>query len=126
MVLGSLVWLLVRGIRRYRANGYRRAALSELEALRHGESDATTLSALPELLKRTALGAYPRRDVAALTGASWGRFLESTCPEAGFDAELGEALASVSYRGPETIPASTASRLYAASARWIRGHRAPV
>src|SRR5260221_8720813 len=59
--------LLVRQVRRYRANRYRREALLELKALEHEIRDPTTrreaVQALAALLKRTALGAWPRADV---------------------------------------------------------------
>ncbi len=126
LILGLAVWALVRLVRRYRANRYRRAALAELEGLRGTDANEASLGAIPEILKRTALCAFPRSKVASLTGGEWRAFLDATCPDAGFDPELGDALASLSYRGPETVPPATAARLYEASARWIRGHRAPV
>ena len=53
-VVGLLAW------RKWRAGAYRRAALSELESA-HG------MAAIAETLKRTALAAFPRTDVAALS-----------------------------------------------------------
>ena len=49
--------------RRHRRNAYRREALRELE-----EADAADISAI---LKRTALVAFPREQVASLSGAAW-------------------------------------------------------
>ncbi|MEO0651765.1 MAG: DUF4381 domain-containing protein, partial [Planctomycetota bacterium] len=58
-VLAGWVWW-----DRHRSLAYRRAALRELSELRaSGE-----LRALPSLLKRVALAAHPRHEVAALSG----------------------------------------------------------
>ena len=54
----------------WRGNAYRRAALRELEG-------ADGIAAVAELLKRTALVAYPRDEVAPLTGDRWCDWLES-------------------------------------------------
>jgi hypothetical protein len=57
--------------RAWRANAYRRAALHELQR-------ATTVTEIAEILKRTALVAYPRTDIAALSGSTWCQWLGKT------------------------------------------------
>ncbi|MBN8910366.1 MAG: DUF4381 family protein, partial [Rhodospirillales bacterium] len=52
-------------IARWRRNRYRRAALRELGRL---PRTGNVVPALAALLKRTALAAFPRERVAALTG----------------------------------------------------------
>ena len=116
----------IRLVRRYEANRYRREALRELRGLQKSAEGGASLAALPLLLKRTALGGFPRDEVASLTGAPWLAFLTRTCPGAEFDEELGAALSRVSYRGPEGIPPDTAARLFEATEVWIRGHDARV
>ena len=54
-----------------RAAAYRRAALRELES-------ATSVATIAEILKRTALVAYPRTDVASLSGSAWSQWLAET------------------------------------------------
>ena len=67
LVLMGILWLVGRSILRYRRNAYRRAALAELQTLpADGPSAAPRIAAL---LKRTALAAFPREQVAGLTGA---------------------------------------------------------
>jgi len=100
-----------RLFRRWRANAYRRAALRELAI-------AGDVTAIAEILKRTALVAYPRKDVAALSGAAWLAWLAET--------------------GGRPVPATVAERLTlgvfanhddsdigevpAFAADWIRSH----
>jgi hypothetical protein len=75
LLLGLLTLLGViaafRAWRTWRAAAYRRAALREL-------ATAANASAIAEILKRTALVAYPRKDVAALSGAAWLAWLAQT------------------------------------------------
>ncbi|MEM8606207.1 MAG: DUF4381 domain-containing protein [Myxococcota bacterium] len=124
LLLGVLAWVAWVAVRRFRDNRYRRAALRELDVIRrapesHGDS-------LPALLKRTALGAFPRGDVASLTGEPWLTFLERTCPGAGFDHTVGDTLVRLAYRGSGGISPADMSRLIDVSEAWIRGHRAVV
>ena len=69
-----LVTVAVFGFRAWRswhANAYRRQALRELRGV-------TSVAKIAEILKRTALGAYPRTDVASLSGTAWCQWLEET------------------------------------------------
>ena len=52
----------------WHADAYRRAALRELQA-------ATSAAEVAVILKRTVLVAYPRADVAAMSGSTWCRWL---------------------------------------------------
>jgi len=124
LALAALAWWLAHAAGQYRRNRYRREAAAELDSIRHEPASARSLAKLPPLLKRTALCAYPRKEVAALSGPEWAQFLARSCPSAGFDAELGAALATVSYRGAESVSPDTAARLVEASHAWIRGHDA--
>src|SRR5262249_19181416 len=66
------VWWLVRS---WRANRYRRAALAELNDIAYAPVQGQTTSALALLVRRTALAAFPRQEIAALTGRAWLAFL---------------------------------------------------
>ena len=121
MVLATLaiatLWLGVRTARRYRRNRYRRAALQRLARI---HSECTTGQAATELavlLKQTALAAWPRAQVASLSGQAWTDFLAGT----GANEAIGR-LNAVAYRnvepdGPEL------ERLFTAAEAWIRHHR---
>ena len=65
------VLVAVHGWRRWRADAYRRAALRELCA-------AESVASIAELLKRAALAASPRTQVASLTGSAWVKWLAET------------------------------------------------
>jgi hypothetical protein len=63
-VIATLSWA---ALLHYRRNAYRRAALAEIDAI--GKvNDPASAAALSAVLKRVALVAYPRSDVASLTG----------------------------------------------------------
>jgi hypothetical protein len=70
---------LVFALRRYRRNAYRREALALLAGIDTGVRSGVALQdaayQLGELLKRTALAAWPRESVAALSGRAWIVFL---------------------------------------------------
>ncbi|WP_226667567.1 DUF4381 domain-containing protein [Microbulbifer aggregans] len=117
--LGALLLLLLlffiwRQLQIYRANAYRRAALAELQQT--GDDPAQ----VAEILRRTALGAYPRTQVAALTGDEWLAFLNQHYPGDAFAGEVGRTLLQSPYA--RTVP--TQSRALAEAARdWIRRHK---
>jgi len=67
----GLTIVAVRLARTWHANAYRRAALRELEC-------ADNVTTIAEILKRTALCAWPRCDVAFLGGAEWCEWLSQT------------------------------------------------
>jgi hypothetical protein len=124
LVLGA--WLLGRARRRRQHNRYRREALAELAALRGESLDPGEAAArLRVLLKRTALTAYPREEVAALSGPDWWRDLDARGAGIAFSKGFGATLDALAYRN-ETA-AETASvelePLYQVAETWIRRHR---
>ena len=81
---------------------------------------------LPILLKRTALAAWPRSEVAALGGRDWARFLDATSGGNGFSAGAGETLERLAYGGGTALPEPhELRRLTDAAENWIRRHRPP-
>lgn len=128
-VLGTLLalFLLYRGgraLRRWHRDRYRREARRELQRLAAGADDALPAAA-SELLKRTALVAFPRPRVAGLHGSDWVAFLNRHCEDQPFRAEAAAALAHGQYRG-EPLPAAGREALLAACDTWIRHHRGPA
>lgn len=107
-------------LRRRRASAYRRAALAELDALAPAlaAGDPAALAGLETLLRRTALAAFPRAEVATLTGEAWAGFLARTGGDFG---PLGPALAAAPYRAPRDVDGAAAA---AAARDWIRRHHA--
>ena len=100
--------------RRHQRNAYRREALALLETTRP--------QALPALVKRVALAAAPRTEVASLTGDSWLAFLDSSYGGHGFSNGPGRALATLSF-APAAPDAGVPADLHDLVALWIRKHR---
>ncbi len=123
LVAVGLVYGTVRAIRHWRVNRYRRQALSELKGI---EIRSATLApadlacALASLLRRTALAAFPRDEVAVLTGAAWLTFLDRTGGGQAFSQGPGRLLEVTTY-GPAA--SADAKGLIQAVRAWIRGHR---
>lgn len=120
LLCAFLVWL-----RRYRRNAYRREALRFLDGISRDIRNPMTrekgVHELTELLKRTALAAWPRRDVAGLTGQAWVERVNS--PKA--DNALTRLLDDLEYHDSAAIaalPSDSADDLLLKSRRWIRGH----
>lgn len=111
----------IHGLIRWQANRYRREALAELKRLAAPGSNppASALAGMSQLLKRTALTAFPRSDVAALTGAEWFAFLDRT-GDTNFSRGLGAQLEQSVYLGNNS---ATDPALGDEIRRWIRRHR---
>jgi hypothetical protein len=119
ILLLALVWWLWQLLRRHRADAYRRAALASLVRLQ-AEDD---LAALPDLLKRTALAAFPRARVAGLSGAAWWRFLDATAGTHGFSDGVGPLLDRLAYDPGGGLDTGERERLLDAASHWLRQHR---
>ncbi len=129
LLLGLALVATVRGFIRWQRNRYRREALAEFarqeKRLHDPAQRVAALAALSELLKRTALTAYPRGEVASLTGGAWFDFLDTTGDTTAFRASVGGKLAAAAY-DPITVldMGDSEAALLAASVRdWIRHHQ---
>ena len=118
-----------RAWKRAQANRYRKVALAEIDrvevALREDPSKGrVALGAVNEILKRTALTAWPRAEVASLAGEDWLAFLDATAEGRDFGEGPGRVLADRVY-APAGLPADEKERraLLEAVRRWIRHHR---
>ena len=121
-------WLLAVSIlaaryltKRRRASRYRREALAVLKTI-EGQSDLSPAESgqrIAALLKRTALAAYPRQQVASLTGTDWAQFLKESTRNDQQVADAAEMLAAAAY-----WPDADGRELSAPVRRWIRLHRA--
>ena len=101
LLLGMLSWMTLLGLRRYRIRRERRRLLSALGRLeRRLESERTpeALAHISVLLRRLALLRFPRRQVAALTGEAWLRFLDESGGRGRFAEGPGRVLADAPYR----------------------------
>ncbi|MEX0339365.1 MAG: DUF4381 domain-containing protein, partial [Arenibacterium sp.] len=117
IVLGIV--LVVSGIfvvrwvqRRIRAGAYRRAALRELASAKNDPA------LVASILRRTALTAFPREQIATLAGAEWLAFLDRSFPGNGFSDGPGRIFAIAPFR-PQ-VPDPDAMVL---ARDWIKRHR---
>ena len=109
LVFVLLVWTILR----WRRHAYRRAAVRAIAA-------ATSPSEIAGLLKRTALAAFPRSDVASLSGSEWNDWLRMTSglqiPEV-----VSHYLSSGAYDKNVQIEQAALAEFAVA---WVRSHRA--
>jgi len=128
MLAGLALLLLVffgyRAIQHRRKNRYRRLALEELSDIRR-QADAVAFEQLPIVLKRAALSAWPRADVAALSGAEWHRFLDRTAATDLFSSGAGMLLDQLAYGGGtnRSLDEPGLARVLEAAELWLRRHR---
>jgi Domain of unknown function (DUF4381) len=117
-IVGLLIlWMIVRSVRRWLRNRYRREALRELALL---QPDQFTT-----LLKRTALTAWPREKVASLSGDRWLQFLSESSNSDEFHREPGNRIEEIALRS-ETLSSHDGQELRRIAAEWIRRHRVQV
>lgn len=121
VLVAVVLWQLYRYWRRYRCNRYRRAALFELQNIERA-CDPEAVLALPGLLKRTAILAYSRDQVAALSQDNWLRFLNQHCAAKPFSGHSGKILLTLTYK-PADFDQSDRQELIISARTWIRQHR---
>ncbi len=115
----QLMYWATKFVVTFRANAYRRQALAELESLQQGQ--AVELS---RLLKRVALVAFPRQQVASLTGEQWVKFLEQSVNGVAFQVGSKNPLANASVLGdPLHLSDEEWNALSHSARQWIRRHR---
>ncbi len=133
LVLMATIWLALRWYRRWAANRYRKAALQRLAEIELNLSDsdsrATSISALPVLVKQTTLAFAARDRVAGLSGKVWLAFLDSTYIGRAFTEGPGKLLPELSYWPiPKLarVPDEELQALIGLIRKWIRRHRAAI
>ena len=114
------LWYGLKALRRWRGNRYRRDALRQLRELAARDCE-DRLPAIAVLLKSTALAAWPRREVAPLSGAAWVAWLE--CAGAVFSPRSRSLLAGEQYMRGADVNAGDIELLSSEAAAWIRNHR---
>jgi hypothetical protein len=97
---------IAAALRHHQRNAYRREALQALDTAQSADISA--------ILKRAALVAFPREQVASLNGTAWLAFLDRT----GGTKFANTALASLTYGGSGDKEA-----VLAEARRWIARHR---
>ena len=108
-----------------RANRYRREALAELQRIMRTPPASLApnelVMQLSLLVRRTALAAFPREQVAPLAGSAWLAFLDRTGSETEFSSGVGRWLVRAPYSRTQPDDGQR-SLLIDLTRRWIRGH----
>jgi hypothetical protein len=107
-------------LRHRRVNRYRREALAELTPIAR-MAPQQIAAQLSLLIRRTALAAFPREQIAPLAGESWLVFLDRSLDSAEFSTGAGRLLASAPY-APIAPAEHQLADLVELTRRWIRGH----
>ena len=122
-----LLFLCVRWMKRWWRNRYRREALRQLMQVQHhaGKQLQEVVAVLPYYLKVTALQAYPRQDIASLSGDNWLAFLDKQYSAAAFSEGIGRKLLAVAYLPQEQwqLSEKDSEALISMSRLWISKHR---
>ncbi|MCS7467359.1 DUF4381 domain-containing protein [Stieleria sp. ICT_E10.1] len=105
----------IDAIRDWRSNVYRRIAIKEVEA-------AVDSAAISQVLKRTALVAFPRTEVARLSGARWCQWLADTSGLS-LTREISECLTTGVFRSQRS---DGESELRPFAIAWIKRHGRPL
>ncbi len=124
---------LVFGYNRYRhwqANRYRTFALDRLAEIerevRVPETRLRSLTDLPVLVKQTALQAFPRDEIAQLSGDRWLGFLDRSCDTQEFTQGVGQLLPQLAYQSTSALanlPEQKISNLIDLIRQWIKNHQ---
>jgi hypothetical protein len=130
VLLIAIGWIGYRSVQGWIANRYRRTALQKLQLLaeniRNEVNRDSSLRQIPILLKRTALSAYPREQVASLSGKDWFDFLNSSIRNPSFTESTFVTLDKISYSCGELgdIDTHSITALLNASKQWLKNHQA--
>ena len=108
-------------LRHWPHNRYRREPAARLQVLAPNTSEATWLIGLNKILKLTALAAFPREQVAHLSGDSWVNFLNGRCTPPPFSPEQCRLLAVGTYNHT-TLDGIVQQQLLTACLNWVCNH----
>ncbi|USE34274.1 DUF4381 domain-containing protein [Endozoicomonas sp. SCSIO W0465] len=132
IVIALLVLVTVSIRRRWQKNRYRSEALHQARQILADYQVHQSLHRLAnesnELLKRVALHAFPRAQVAGLTGDAWSQFLANTgdIPEflhhSAFNNDRYHP--EIPLMPPDGSPDKMPENVYELTRRWIKKHHA--
>jgi hypothetical protein len=121
LLIGTVGYFLLR---RYKRRRYRRLAQRAANTIyaqwqQQGDNLAF-VQALNQLLKQTALVAFPGAPIAALSGTAWLQFLDSRLATPQFNRAETRVLADVYQTRIEHLQADAIQR---AAEHWLRRHK---
>jgi len=132
-IVGLLfAWWIYRRYMKWRGSRYRRQALMELvlieQQLGRKSERVSALAAISALIKRTAIEAFGRSNVAELSGHLWLEFLDRTGSTNSFSQGPGRLLPEFAYAKQETInemSKETIDNVLVLVKDWINQHKDP-
>ena len=124
LLLAALLYRAGKYVAHWYRNRYRREAAARIRALPDATDPSGLVSELNRLLKLTTLAAWPREEVARLSGEEWVNFLNRQCPAPPFDGRQCRLLATGAYC-PEAPDGAAREALVTASLAWVEQHRNP-
>jgi hypothetical protein len=113
LLFAGALFLIVRALRRWLRDRYRRDALREIEAAAPAQ--------LSEILKRAAMVRWPRPKVASLTGKDWTDFLADSSGLDAFRSAPGDRIESVALSS-SALATADRNRLKQLAADWVKLH----
>ena len=111
-----------RLLKHLRKERYRKLACLEIESLADLKGPAFVIQ-VSQIMKKTALTAYPRKQIAQLHGQKWLRFLELSCKGTQFTQGIGQALAASSYMPVADVDEKELGVL---AKKWVKTHKRGV
>lgn len=123
-IVATSIYLVLAKRRR---NRYRLAALAELQLLwseyqNHADTEMY-VAKLAQLVRRTAITAYPKSNAATLFGEVWLQFLDQTATGDNFCRGAGKLLATLPYQDLSNKSKLDLNPLHTCVASWVQTHR---
>ena len=121
LLAAGVGYVLYRVWRRSKRPDIRKLGLRELARVESdsGLDSAQKVQQVSILLRRVALSAYPREQVAGLSGRDWLRWLDGPLADAPFSNGPGQALADAPFRAEPLQPAQL-DALFSICRDWLQ------
>ncbi|MFQ3323963.1 MAG: hypothetical protein ACI90U_001788 [Pseudomonadales bacterium] len=124
LLITYILWRSFLAWKLWQKNWYRREGLQALSEIRNlfEAGNTAAVNEVPALLKSVALQAYPRSEIAQLSGKPWIDFLHTTLPDKNFGG--ANTLLVVAYSPAASWPQSTPDiqTLFDSCESWITSH----
>lgn len=133
LILFAASWFFINAIENWWKNRYRGAAIKELNQLRHSTrklENHELIRRLNDILKRVTLNAWPREEVATLSGEQWLEFLTENANLPGngtaFGSEQTRVLRDAAYSKKicNALSSTEMDEIFSTAEHWIRRHEA--
>ena len=112
-------------VRNWLRNRYRGEAHEALVEIASQAPTSAQLAAVNRILKSTALQAFPRGEIAGLSGHSWLKWLNANGGGARFSEESSSLLGTGQYQMATDISDAQWQGLMAESREWVSRHPGP-